>query len=53
MNNNFEEFIKKHSQTEEKTVGFVEYLYGLMDKYGYDKSSDLYNKAGISRILLL
>lgn len=44
-----EEFIKKHKVSKEKADDFVTYLYQLMDKYGYDKSSDLYNKANISR----
>ena len=46
-----EEFIKKHSSTQEKTSSFVEYLYSLMDKYGFDNASNLYNKANISRQL--
>ena len=48
-NRELEEFIKEHSKTEEKTVGFVEYLYSLLDKYGYTNSADLYNKANITR----
>lgn len=46
-----EEFIDKHQKSEEKKQSFVDYLYYLMDKYGYDKSSDLYNQANISRQL--
>ena len=46
-----EEFIAKHRTTEEKTSSFVEYLYSLMNKYGFDNPSDLYNKANISRQL--
>ena len=46
-----EEFIAKHSVNKEKTSSFVEYLYSLMDKYGFDNSADLYNKANISRQL--
>lgn len=42
-------FIKKHRKNEEKTSDFVTYLYSLMDKYGFDKNSDLYNKANITR----
>lgn len=46
-----EEFIAKHRITKEKTSSFVEYLYSLMTKYGFDNPSDLYNKANISRQL--
>ena len=46
-----EEFIKKHQSNKEKSSSFVEYLYFLMDKYGFDSASDLYNKANISRQL--
>ena len=46
-----EEFIKKHQASREKTFSFVEYLYSLMNKYGFDNPSDLYNKANISRQL--
>ncbi len=45
------EFIEKHSKSKEKTSSFVEYLYSLMDKYGFDNAADLYNKANISRQL--
>ena len=51
MNKKLEEFIKEHSQNQEKKVDFVQYLYSLLDKYGYDKASDLYNKANISKQL--
>lgn len=46
-----QEFIKKHSGNKEKTSSFVEYLYSLMDKYGFDNPADIYNKANISRQL--
>ena len=46
-----EEYIKEHTQVKEKAVDFVTYLNSLLDKYGYDKSSNLYNKANISRQL--
>ena len=46
-----EQFISKHRKTKEKTVSFVEYLYSLMDKYGFENASDLYNKANVSRQL--
>lgn len=39
----------KQSKTREKQSDFVEYLYLMMDKYGYSKSSDLYTKANISK----
>ena len=45
------EFIAKHRKTKEKTLSFVEYLYSLMDKYGFVNASDLYNKANVSRQL--
>ena len=43
------DYIKKHKLNKEKSLDFVTYLYQLMDKYGYDKNSDLYNKANISK----
>ena len=46
-----EEFIAKHHTTKEKSSSFVEYLYSLMNKYGFENPSDLYNKANISRQL--
>ena len=46
-----EEFIKRHEKNAEKSSSFVEYLYSLMDKYGYKNAADLYNKANISRQL--
>ena len=42
-------YINKHKVNKEKSEDFVTYLYQLMDKYGFDKNSDLYNKANISR----
>ena len=44
-----EEYIAKHKTNKEKTLDFVSYLYSLMDKYGFDKNSDFYNKANITR----
>jgi DNA-binding XRE family transcriptional regulator len=44
-------FIQKHKTNPEKTSSFVEYLYSLMEKYGFENASDLYNKANISRQL--
>lgn len=46
-----EEFINKHRSNKEKSSSFVEYLYSLMDKYGFENAADLYNKANISRQL--
>lgn len=46
-----EQFINNHQSSKEKTSSFVEYLYSLMDKYGFDKNSDLYNKANITKQL--
>lgn len=46
-----DEFIAKHRATKEKSSSFVEYLYSLMNKYGFDNPSDIYNKANISRQL--
>ncbi len=43
------DYIKRHKTNKEKSSDFVTYLYQLMDKYGYDKNSDLYNKANISK----
>lgn len=45
------QFIQKHKENKEKSSSFVEYLYFLMDKYGFVNASDLYNKANISRQL--
>ena len=44
-----DEYISRHKSNKEKSSEFVEYLYLLMDKYGFDKNSDLYDKANISR----
>ena len=44
-----EEYIKKHRENKEKASSFYSYLLELMDKYGFDKESDLYNKANISK----
>lgn len=46
-----EQFINNHQSSKEKTSSFVEYLYSLMDKYGFDKNSDLYDKANITKQL--
>ena len=46
-----EEYIKRHRVSEEKKSSFAEYLYSLMDKYGFEKASDLYVKANVSRQL--
>ena len=46
-----EEFINKHKVNKEKSSSFVDYLYSLMKKYGFNNAADLYNKANISRQL--
>ena len=43
------EYIARHKANKEKANDFVTYLYVLMNKYGFDKNSDLYDKANISR----
>jgi transcriptional regulator with XRE-family HTH domain len=43
------EYISRHRVNKKKADDFVTYLYELMDKYGFDKNSDLYDKANISR----
>ena len=43
------EYISRHRTNKKKADDFVTYLYELMDKYGFDKNSDLYDKANISR----
>ena len=44
-------YIEKHQSNQERSSSFIDYLYLMMDKYGFDKASDLYNKANISRQL--
>ena len=44
-------YIEKHQKNKERSSSFVDYLYLMMDKNGFDKASDLYNKANISRQL--
>lgn len=52
MNNkDIQAYIDSHTQNKMKSSSFVTYLYHLMDKYGFTKASDLYNKANISRQL--
>ena len=46
-----EQFISKHRSNKEKSSSFVEYLYQLMNKYGFDNAAEIYNKANISRQL--
>lgn len=43
------EYIKKHQSNEEKSSDFLTYLFELIDKKGFKKDSDLYNKANITR----
>lgn len=49
--NEIDKFIEEHRSNKDKSISFVSYLYTLMDKYGFEKASDLYNKANISRQL--
>ena len=44
-----EEFIKRHRSNKEKASSFYSYLLELMDKYGFEKESDLYKKANVSK----
>ena len=46
-----DEFINEHHKDKEKSTSFVDYLYSLMQKYGFDNPSGIYNKANISRQL--
>lgn len=41
------EHIKRHNNSEEKTSIFAEYLYGLINQYGFTNAADLYNKANV------
>lgn len=43
------DYIKRHKENKEKSSDFATYLYQLMDKYGYDKNSDLYKRSNISK----
>ena len=43
------EYINRHRSSKEKSKDFVSYLYELMDKHGFEKNSDVYNKTDISR----
>ena len=43
------EYIAKHKVNKEKADDLVTYLYQLMDERGFDKNSDLYNKANITK----
>ena len=42
-------YINKHHKNLEKTSDFPTYLWSLLEKYGFEKDSDLYRKANISR----
>ena len=43
------EHIKRHNNSEEKTSIFAEYLYCLINQYGFTNAADLYNKANVFR----
>lgn len=51
MSKEIDKYIEEHQKNLGKSSDFVSYLYYLMDKYGFDNPSALYNKAGISRQL--
>ncbi|MCH5179818.1 MAG: helix-turn-helix transcriptional regulator [Erysipelotrichales bacterium] len=44
-----EEYINKKQSNKEKSKDFVSFLYDLMDKYNITKTSDIYNKANITK----
>ncbi len=44
-----EDYIKKHQSNVEKSSDFLSYLFNLIDAKGFNKDSDVYNKANISR----
>lgn len=46
-----DKFILEHKKSKDRSVSFVTYLYMMMDKYGFENASILYNKANISRQL--
>ena len=46
---NLDQYIKKHQSNLEKSSDFSAYLFELIDKHGFAKDSDVYNKANISR----
>ncbi len=46
---NINDYIKIHQSNKKKKISFVEYLYSLMDERKIIKSSDLYNKAFVSK----
>ena len=43
------DYIKKHQSNVEKRSDFQSYLFELTNKHGFNKDSDVYNKANISR----
>lgn len=45
-----DKFIEEHHKNKDKTISFVEYLYKMIDKYGFD-APKLYGKANISKQL--
>ena len=47
--NELEKYIKEHQKIKKKSCSFKEYLYYLMDKYGFEDNPDFYNKANISK----
>ncbi len=45
------EYIDKHEANKERSKSFVDYLFYLMKKHGYENDANLYKKADISRQL--
>lgn len=45
------DYIDRHEANEERSKPFIDYLFYLMKKHGFEKDPDLYNKANISKQL--
>ena len=44
-----EQYIVRHTKNKEKSLDFSEYLSSLLKERGYEKDSDFYNKANITK----
>lgn len=44
-----EQYIVRHTKNKEKSLDFSEYLSSLLKEHGYEKDSDFYNKANITK----
>ena len=42
-------YIREHASSKEKMMDFVDYLYYLLNKYGYENVPDFYKAANISK----